>query len=402
VLRNVPRVLKEKSQITTAQLARTTIVLVSTTMHVCKPSQRGEHLTPVLEAPSTAIFILWRWPVAQSLVGNAQTTRVQQLTPVHRARAQARGVGGCRVRQILRLCLANTALQVMPLRRFYQRTILTRVCNCCNADNSPCAGQYQDEEGQESCKSCPAGQSSERPGQAEVAEEQDESSDAAIVWGRRLQRGSQCVDDDACLQAKPTWGASYNCAGSTQYCTSYASDMATCCPESCGKCSDDEVPDRSSCEYCAVGKLAPILHRCQFCDSANQIPCVGQHQDEEGQESCKSCPAGQYSEGQGQAEVAEEQDESSGAASVWGRRLQRGSQCVDDDACLQNSPDIRWSSYTCAGSIQYCISLAYADVMACCPESCGKCTGEVCAACARGRFAAATGSSSCELCAAGV
>jgi hypothetical protein len=130
-------------------------------------------------------------------------------------------------------------------------------------------------------------------------------------------------------------------------------------------------------------------------------PCTGQYQDKDEQENCKSCPAGQYSEGQGQAEVAEEQEESSGAASAWGRRLQSGSQCVDDDACLQAKP--AWgASYTCAGSAQYCVSAAYANDMACCPESCGKCTGKACAACARGRFAAATGSSSCEPCAAGV
>jgi hypothetical protein len=49
-----------------------------------------------------------------------------------------------------------------------------------------------------------------------------------------------CVDDDACLQANPAWGASYTCAGSTQYCSSYRADMA-CCPESCGMCSEDGV-----------------------------------------------------------------------------------------------------------------------------------------------------------------
>ena len=94
---------------------------------------------------------------------------------------------------------------------------------------------------------------------------------------------SPCVDDDACLQAKPAWGASYTCARSTQYCNFYPVEMA-CCPESCGKCSDDEGPaaDDSasgagasawgrrlqsssdtafvSCEYCAAGHaLAKIL-----------------------------------------------------------------------------------------------------------------------------------------------
>jgi hypothetical protein len=47
---------------------------------------------------------------------------------------------------------------------------------------------------------------------------------------------STCQDDDACLQAKPDWGAQYTCASSTQWCESWAADMA-CCKKSCGKCS---------------------------------------------------------------------------------------------------------------------------------------------------------------------
>lgn len=54
---------------------------------------------------------------------------------------------------------------------------------------------------------------------------------------------SECVDDDACLQAKSGWGSSYTCAGSTQYCYTYgatteANDME-CCPKSCDTCPID-------------------------------------------------------------------------------------------------------------------------------------------------------------------
>jgi hypothetical protein len=94
---------------------------------------------------------------------------------------------------------------------------------------------------------------------------------------------SPCIDDDACLQAKP-WGASYTCAGSTQYCDSHPVEMA-CCPESCGTCSEEEAPAADvsasgtaaaslwgrrvqsssdaafvSCQYCAAGEVVTNLH----------------------------------------------------------------------------------------------------------------------------------------------
>jgi hypothetical protein len=70
------------------------------------------------------------------------------------------------------------------------------------------SGQYQDEVGQASCKSCPAGQ----------------------------YRSCLYRDNNACLQAKPVWGAHATCAGSAQYCGSYA-DVMLCCPAACGRCS---------------------------------------------------------------------------------------------------------------------------------------------------------------------
>jgi len=54
---------------------------------------------------------------------------------------------------------------------------------------------------------------------------------------------SGCADDDACLQDKPNWGSSYTCSGSTQWCSSYANDMA-CCPVSCSTCLDLELSDQ--------------------------------------------------------------------------------------------------------------------------------------------------------------
>ena len=47
---------------------------------------------------------------------------------------------------------------------------------------------------------------------------------------------ADCADDDACLQAKPDWGAGYTCADSTDYCDSYREDMA-CCKRSCKACT---------------------------------------------------------------------------------------------------------------------------------------------------------------------
>ena len=43
-------------------------------------------------------------------------------------------------------------------------------------------------------------------------------------------------DSDACLQASPGWGDSYNCKNSANYlyCTIFGKDLRRCCPESCG------------------------------------------------------------------------------------------------------------------------------------------------------------------------
>ena len=44
-------------------------------------------------------------------------------------------------------------------------------------------------------------------------------------------------------------------------------------------------------------------------------------------------------------------------------------ECVDDNACLKSKPG--WASFTCPSGLRWCDS--YAEDMACCPLTCGKC-----------------------------
>lgn len=47
-----------------------------------------------------------------------------------------------------------------------------------------------------------------------------------------------CPNDDPCLQARPSWGTSYTCTKSTQWCTgTWAKDMIDCCPSACDVCA---------------------------------------------------------------------------------------------------------------------------------------------------------------------
>jgi hypothetical protein len=87
------------------------------------------------------------------------------------------------------------------------------------------SGQYQDAEGQTSCKVCPKGKYIGGTSSMDVA---------ASVWGRRLQN---CADDDACLHAKSRWNSNSNCAASVHLCTGivYMEDMQECCPQTCGE-----------------------------------------------------------------------------------------------------------------------------------------------------------------------
>ena len=65
-----------------------------------------------------------------------------------------------------------------------------------------------------------------------------------------------CVekDDDVCLQISPQWDATYDCASSTVWCTTWSKDMQRCCPDSCGTGALNEaecllLPDQGTCTY---------------------------------------------------------------------------------------------------------------------------------------------------------
>jgi hypothetical protein len=81
---------------------------VSMTTHASKPSRHGGHLIPALAVHSTAFLTRATWPVAQSRVERAQTTRLQ--------------IGH----------LANTALQV-SLQRCCPRANSAKVPTYANA-----------------------------------------------------------------------------------------------------------------------------------------------------------------------------------------------------------------------------------------------------------------------------
>ena len=69
---------------------------------------------------------------------------------------------------------------------------------------------------------------------------------------------ASCVDDDTCLQSKPSWGSSYYCSSSTQYCTgSWEDDMADCCPYSCGQCRRRRVSSSGGADPCATQAPSP-------------------------------------------------------------------------------------------------------------------------------------------------
>ena len=94
---------------------------------------------------------------------------------------------------------------------------------------APHSGQYQDAEGQESCKVCPKGKY--------IGGRESNAEKAASLWGRRLQN---CADDDACysaLAAQSGWDSTSNCAANALYCNmaNYKDDMMECCPQSCGE-----------------------------------------------------------------------------------------------------------------------------------------------------------------------
>jgi len=66
-----------------------------------------------------------------------------------------------------------------------------------------------------------------RPNDAQMCKE--EEGDGASTTATCKSK-----DNDKCLQLSKHWGASYTCAKSTGYCTSWAKDMHRCCPEACG------------------------------------------------------------------------------------------------------------------------------------------------------------------------
>jgi len=50
----------------------------------------------------------------------------------------------------------------------------------------------------------------------------------------------KCSDSDTCIASQPSWGASYTCANSVQYCEgSWAPDMLKCCPLACQAAGHD-------------------------------------------------------------------------------------------------------------------------------------------------------------------
>ena len=92
-------------------------------------------------------------------------------------------------------------------------------------NNAPRSGQYQDAEGQASCKVCPKGKY--------IGGRESNAETAASLWGRRLQN---CADDDACysaLAAQSGWDSTSNCAANALYCNIHG--MMECCPQSCGE-----------------------------------------------------------------------------------------------------------------------------------------------------------------------
>ena len=62
----------------------------------------------------------------------------------------------------------------------------------------------------------------------------------------------QPKDSDTCLQTSPSWGSSYRCASSTEYCLSYGKDMRRCCPEACntGRFTEEECISFSGSGTC--------------------------------------------------------------------------------------------------------------------------------------------------------
>ncbi len=73
-----------------------------------------------------------------------------------------------------------------------------------------------------------------------------------------------CVDNDACLAAKPAWGAGYTCeSAGAGYCddVTWQSDMHECCPDFCGVCpSDVKEPCYVKKVYNSDGTYFPVDH----------------------------------------------------------------------------------------------------------------------------------------------
>ena len=66
-----------------------------------------------------------------------------------------------------------------------------------------------------------------------------------------------CEDNDACLVAKPAWGARYTCANSASYCETYPGDLYECCPKTCNTCpTPPSTPPRVKAKETAHVKKA--------------------------------------------------------------------------------------------------------------------------------------------------
>ena len=163
------------------------------------------------------------------------------------------------------------------------RCAIGRFTDINTGSNPPCAkGQYQDEEGQTQCKSCPTG---------------------------RFGNVTGAVSDQQCQKCPVN---TYSSASGLD-----ASSKCSACPAGRSSTSTG-LTAATQCTKCAKGRFANA-------NTGSTAQCTeGQYQDEEGQTQCKLCPAGRYGKKTGSSSLAHCHQCPAGSFSVAGQQ-----QCLD-------------------------------------------------------------------------